>query len=130
MESAEIKKLNKRNEQLNKNIDSLIELHSKGLINEALNSSLRVLEDLPEYYENSILEMKHDLLSLLFPEGFFYKDESIGTTQNATIFKVFGFSTMVSEGGLEPPRTIMFTRPSTLRVYQFRHSDTMLKYSI
>jgi hypothetical protein len=34
-----------------------------------------------------------------------------------------GFSpnTMVRPSGLEPPRTIQSTRPSTLRVYQFRH---------
>ena len=141
LESNEIKNLTKRNEKLNKNIDSLIELHGKTLINDAdfsrrynnlkneqqsttleihelennngtldeyLDSSLKVLENLPEYYENSIPEVKNDLLSLLFPEGFFYNDETIGTTKNATILGVFEEknlekSTLVGEGGLEPP---------------------------
>ena len=50
----------------------------------------------------------NDSLALLFPEGFFYNDETIGTTKNAIILGVFEKkynkkSTLVSEGGLEPP---------------------------
>jgi hypothetical protein len=32
--------------------------------------------------------------------------------------------------GLEPPRTIQSTRPSTLRVYQFRHRRKGGEYSL
>ena len=42
-----------------------------------------------------------------------------------------GFSPamMVRSSGLEPPRTIRSTRPSTLRVYQFRHERRAGEYS-
>src|SRR5271155_5906902 len=32
--------------------------------------------------------------------------------------------------GLEPPRTVKSTRPSTLRVYQFRHGRRVGEYSL
>ncbi len=37
---------------------------------------------------------------------------------------------MVRPSGLEPPRTVKSTRPSTLRVYQFRHERRVREYSL
>ena len=40
---------------------------------------MKVLDDIADYYDNSIPEVKNDLLTLLFPEGFFYSDKKVGT---------------------------------------------------
>jgi site-specific DNA recombinase len=39
-------------------------------------------------------------------------------------------ATLVRPSGLEPPRTMRSTRPSTLRVYQFRHRRRGAEYSV
>ncbi len=99
-------------------------------LNDYIEYGIYVLKDLPNFWDNSDIGIKNKLCSILFPEGIYYSDNNIGTTNLSTVLGVFSpknyeKSIMVSEGGLEPPRTIAFTRPSTLRVYQFRHSDKL-----
>ena len=102
---------NLKNEQQNINIQIHELENNNGNLNDFLDSSMKLLKNLTDYYENSIPEVKNDLLSLLFPEGFFYSDEKVGTTKIATIFKVFECnntekSTLVREGGFEPPQVL------------------------
>ena len=137
---SSINKLNNERNQIDRKIDSIIELHSKGLINDSdfskrykelknkhreieiaindhknnngklddyLDKSFEVLEDLPSFWDKSSPELQNKLLSFMFPEGFFYNCKNIGTTKIATIFKVFEGtnaekSTLVRERGLEP----------------------------
>ena len=51
--------------------------------------SFEALNDLPSFWDKSTLEVKNNLLNLMFPEGFFYDGKKVGTTKIATIFKVF-----------------------------------------
>jgi len=77
-------------------------------IDNYLDFGIGILKDLKKFWVNSSLESKHNFLSLMFPEGLYYKDKKVGTTKNATILEVFKDknhkkSMMVGEGGLEPP---------------------------
>ena len=69
---------------------------------------LYVLSDLPNFWDNSSIETKNKFGTILFPEGIYYSNNKIGTTNLSTVLKVFSLennekSTMVGEGGLEPP---------------------------
>ena len=66
-----------------------------------------VLRDLSSFWNNSSIEIKNKLVLILFPEGIYYSDESIGTTNLSTVLRVFDSqntekSTMVAHRGLEP----------------------------
>ena len=133
--------LENKTKEIDKKIDSLINLHGKNLISEQdfssrynkfkleqqemmqstneeelslgdldsyINYGIGVLRDLPNFWNNSSIEIKNKLGLILFPEGLYYLDKSIGTTKISTILRVFNDknnekSMMVSEGGLEPP---------------------------
>jgi len=52
--------------------------------------------------------------------------------QNPDSFRSRGLNeiNLVRSSGLEPPRAVKPTRPSTLRVYQFRHERRVREYSL
>ena len=77
-------------------------------LDDYIEYGLYVLSDLPNFWDNSSIETKNKFGTILFPEGIYYSNNKIGTTNLSTILKVFSLennekSTMVSEGGLEPP---------------------------
>ena len=81
---------------------------SLGDLDDYINYGIGLLRDLPNFWNNSIIEIKNKLGLILFPEGLYYLDKSIGTTKISTVLRVFNGknskkSIMVSEGGLEPP---------------------------
>jgi len=77
-------------------------------LDDYIEYGLHVFSDLPNFWDDSSIETKNKLGSILFPEGIYYSNNRIGTTNLSTVLKVFSLennekSTMVSEGGLEPP---------------------------
>lgn len=74
---------------------------------------INVLKVLPTFWDNSTVKIKNKLCSILFPEGIYYSDNSIGTTNLSVVLAVFNpknyeKSTMVGEGGFEPPYLLKY----------------------
>ena len=66
-----------------------------------------VLKDLPDFWDNSSIEVKDKFGSILFPEGIYYSDNRIGTTNLSTLLSIFtpenlDMSILVGPPGLEP----------------------------
>ena len=77
-------------------------------LDDYIDYGLSVFSDLPSFWDSSTIKNKNKFGSILFPEGIYYWNDGIGTTNLCTILRVFTpqnneKSTMVSEGGLEPP---------------------------
>ena len=82
-----------------------------------------VLKDLPDFWENSSISVKNKLCSILFPEGIYYSDNSIGTTNLSAVLAVFSpqnnkMSTMVGLSGLEPETSSLSGMRSNLLSYR------------
>ena len=76
-------------------------------LDDYIEYGVTVLKDLPDFWENSSIGVKNRLDSILFPEGIYYSDNSIGTTNLSVVLEVFSpqnnkMSTMVGPPGFEP----------------------------
>ena len=76
-------------------------------LNDYIEYGIYVLKDLPNFWDNSTIVIKNKLCSILFPEGIYYSDNSIGTTNFSSVLRVFNpenldMSMMVGPPGLEP----------------------------
>ena len=85
-------------------IDNEISLNS---LDDYIKYGVGVLKDLTTFWNVSSVEIKNKLCFILFPEGIYYFDKNVGTTNLSTILRVFSpenyeKSTMVAHRGLEP----------------------------
>ena len=76
-------------------------------INTFINYCNYFIKNISKLWTRSDIELKVQFQNIIFPEGVYYKDGIIGTTQIATIFEVLrdkniDKSTMAAHRGLEP----------------------------
>lgn len=110
------------NSLINKLSEDLNELNSQGEnFIQYLNSGMTLLEDIKGFYESSPIEIKHKIISVLYPEGLTYdgkkylndetnvfvtcivnKINTLKTMGQKNIDKKADISTMVAPTGLEP----------------------------
>ena len=108
--SIRYKKLKDYQEELKiSDIDTEITLSTLDLY---IDYSVRALRDLPDFWENSTIEVKNKFGSILFPEGIYYSDNNVGTTNLSAVLRVFspqnyGKSSMVGDIGFEPMTSAM-----------------------
>ena len=77
-----------------------------------IDYGISVLTDLPNFWGNSNVEVKNKFGSILFPEGIYYSDNNIGTTNLSVVLRVFNphnyeKSSMVGGIGFEPMTSAM-----------------------